>query len=466
MSHLGPGDSPQTFTAVLTDYAYSQSVEYYWHSDDWNIDISDPYSEETEIDIYEMPRWQSSSVTVTATFGNHTLESTCSFTYGEHETPQTTLELSVPGALLLNSNNVDSAKIGQVDVTFIPDIPTNGTLLLYCIDGAERVRLIGSCSRSVTGEESFSVDVEGVGTSEELDDVTLCATFTPEGGGVPLSAQSSLTVVQVNDVVLPGAPDDGLVISTGTSVALDLDVLPEGADELLSVIYKVRRLRGNGTYTDWEYAAGNYWGTGAIYNPSDGGIYQVQALAGLGWGAEDERYYCWEIDENASIGRKKKGEQKAFGVCDEWWQINLRNVAKSHMGSDVYAFDTRVAAYGGFSSVPEGSWKCNVFVAHRLADCGFSVPSVHHGRFNVRDWPPLANEWANEMFHIQGWYVISAQDFPQPGYVAVRPSSGPNGHMGILDFDGMAISAQADLVTRRSNVPSWGAAVYRKYTEE
>ena len=30
----------------------------------------------------------------------------------------------------------------------------------------------------------------------------------------------------------------------------------------------------------------------------------------------------------------------------------------------------------------------------------------------------------------------------------------------------MSISAQADLVTRRSNVPSWGAAVYRKYTEE
>ena len=90
----------------------------------------------------------------------------------------------------------------------------------------------------------------------------------------------------------------------------------------------------------------------------------------------------------------------------------------------------------------------------------------HHGRFNVRDWPPLANEWANEMFQIQGWYVVSAQDFPQPGYVAIRPSNGPNGHMGILDFDGMEISAQADLVTRCSNVPGWGTEVYRKYTEE
>ena len=50
------------------------------------------------------------------------------------------------------------------------------------------------------------------------------------------------------------------------------------------------------------------------------------------------------------------------------------------------------------------------------------------------------------MFQIQGWNVASALNFPQPGYVAIRPSNGPNGHMGILDFDGMAISAQADLV--------------------
>ena len=97
------------------------------------------------------------------------------------------------------------------------------------------------------------------------------------GGAASFAARSTLTVVQVNDVVLPGAPNDGLVISTGTSVALDLDVLPAGAEELLSVIYNVRRLCGDGTYTDWEYAAGNYWGTDAIYNPSGGGIYQVQA---------------------------------------------------------------------------------------------------------------------------------------------------------------------------------------------
>ena len=335
MSHLGPGDSPQTFTAVLTDYAYSQSVEYYWYSDDWNVDISDPYSEETDIDVCEMPRWRSSSV----------------------------------------------------------------------------------------------------------------------------------TVVQVNDVVLPGAPNDGLVISTGTSVALDLELFPEGADELLSVIYRVRRLRGNGTYTDWEYAAGNYGGTGAIYNPSEGGIYQVQALAGLGWGAEEERYYRWQDYSDYVHGVKVLGEMKAFGVCDSEWQKSVRNSAKSYLGDSSYGFASTVGAHGGFSAVRSDSWKCNIFVAHRLVDCMLPVPVVHHGRLGNKDWPPLANEWGNDSFEILNWEILELLEFPQPGMVVVQPSAGPNGHMGIMDFDGMAISAQAQGVTRASNAAKWKPLVCRTYKE-
>ena len=335
MSHLGPGDSPQTFTAVLTDYAYSQSVEYYWYSDDWNVDISDPYSEETDIDVCEMPRWRS----------------------------------------------------------------------------------------------------------------------------------SSLTVVQVNDVVLPGAPNDGLVISTGTSVALDLELFPEGADELLSVIYRVRRLRGNGAYTDWEYAAGNYGGTGAIYNPSEGGIYQVQALAGLCWGAEEERYYRWQDYSDYVRGVKVLGEMKAFGVCDSEWQKSVRNSAKSYLGDSSYGFASTVGAHGGFSAVRSDSWKCNIFVAHRLVDCMLPVPVVHHGRLGNKDWPPLANEWGNDSFEILNWEILELLEFPQPGMVVVQPSAGPNGHMGIMDFDGMAISAQAQGVTRASNAAKWKPLVCRTYKE-
>ena len=50
--------------------------------------------------------------------------------------------------------------------------------------------------------------------------------------------------------------------------------------------------------------------------------------------------------------------------------------------------------------------------------------------------------------------------------VVVQPSAGPNGHMGIMDFDGMAISAQAQGVTRASNAAKWKPLVCRTYKED
>ena len=283
-------------------------------------------------------------------------------------------------------------------------------------------------------------------------------------GGITTNSPLSLlrkkwgkgSIVDFRKVAYENLP---LLFDEGGTVALDLDVLPEGADELLSVIYKVRRLRGNGTYTDWEYAAGSYWGTDAIYNPYDGGIYQVQALAGLDWGAEDERYYVWEDYSDYTYGTKVPGDMKAFGVCNEVWQKNVRNSAKNHLGSTAYARNTRVGAYGGFSAVRWLAWKCNIFVAHRLIDCGLPVPAVHDEK-----WPPLANEWGNAEYVIPGWMLLGANEYPQPGMVAVKPMAGGHGHVGIVDFDGMLISAQEFKVTRASNPVAWPVSpVFRTY---
>lgn len=466
VEHLGPGDSPQTFSAVLSDYAYGSEVHYQWRSDDANVRFSDPMSEETEIDVVSMPAWGEGNISVTATFGTNELESVTHITYGEHDHPEIHVEISAPDALLLNSNAVDLAKIGRVGVSLVSDLATNGTLSVFCMSGGDRVRLVGSCSRTVSGEASFGVDIEGVGRSEELGDVVLCALFAPSCGAESISNQTDLTVVQVNDVILPGAPDDGLVISAGTSVAFDVDVLPVGAQDLLTAMYYVRRLRGNGTYADWEYAAGSYWGTDVIYNPSAGGIYQVQALVSPGWGAADERYYLWEDYSDYVHGIKAPGDMKAFGVCDEGWQNQLRNMARSHLGSNAYAFGARVPSSCGYSAVPARSWKCNIFVAHRLFDCGMPVPAVQHGRLGLKDWPPLANQWGNASFEIAGWSMFPSNGFIQPGMIAVAPLNGPNWHVGIIDFDGMAISAQRDSVTRRSDIPARGNAVYRTHHEE
>ena len=182
--------------------------------------------------------------------------------------------------------------------------------------------------------------------------------------------------------------------------------------------------------------------------------------------AVDERYYVWEDYSDYIHGVKVPGDLKAFGVCDEEWQKTVRNCARGYLGDTSYGYELTVGAFGGFSEVGGDSWKCNVFVAHRLAECQLPVPAVHHGRFGSKNWPPLANEWGNPSFEIEHWSVIEPSAFPQPGMVAVKPSAGPNGHVGIMDFDGMAISAQRDSVTRASNVATWGNAVYRRYAND
>ena len=469
-NHLGPGDSPQTFTAVLTDYAYGQSVLYSWWTDDSNISFGSPDSESTTIEVASMPMWGETEIVAMATIGTNELRSVCHFTYGVDPTPLVHIDIEAPSALLLNSNCVDSTKIGQVYVWFTPDVETNGTLSLVCLSGNDKIRLSGETSLRVTGSDSLCVEIEGIKASDALDDVSLVARFEPDSSSGVKDEGRALTVVQVNDVVLPGAPDDGLVISTGTSVALDMEVVPSTAKGRLSTSYYVRRLRGNGTYTDWNYAAGNYEGTAAVYNPSAGGIYQVQALVGVGWGAEDERYFRWEEDENREVGFGTKGELKSFGVVSEEWQKSLRNCALRHLGSLAYLNEVFLPAQYGFPEYPAGDlmFKCNIFVAHRIVESGLYVPATRGGvdfpgtSGLFRRYPPLANDWANESYFIRGWEVDHS--FPEPGFVVADPDD-EMGHVGIMDFDGYGISAGNDNVNRKFE--AWvPGTVKRKYTGE
>ena len=179
-------------------------------------------------------------------------------------------------------------------------------------------------------------------------------------------------------------------------------------------------------------------------------------------GCVEERFYKWNEDENPAIGFKSKGDLKAFGVCDEPWQINLRNSAKSYLGSMEYIERTYLPGQFGFSSYPnrEGSYKCNIFVAHRALQIGIFVP-VMHGIFGA--YPPLANEWYDITFQIEGWYVLSDNAYPQAGFV-VATEGQLHGHMGIVDFDGQVISAGMKNVNRFMPIPI--STTMRKYQEE
>ena len=445
-NHLGPGDSPQTFTAMLTDYAYGQTVWYHWHSNDSNIIFGSPDSESTTISVVSMPMWGESEIVATALIGTNELRSVCHFTYGVDPKPLVHIDIDAPSALLLNSNNVDSAKMGQICVWFTPDVETNGTLILTSSSSKVRLSPVAGSGLSWAVENSgvFYVDVEGVETSEFVDDIELSAAFLPEKGDAPVVKKTTLTVVQIGDVQLPGAPDDGLVAATNELVDVILDITPADAGHLLSTIWQVRRIRRDGTFTEWNYVGANYGGNERSLN-LPGGIYQVRAFAGVGWGVDEERYYLWTSDENATYGFRKRGALKSFGVVSCDWQKALRGRALTYLGSKAYLATAELPAKNGFPAYQAGTFKCNVFVAHCIVESGLTVPRSRGFR---NEYPPLANDWGSVYHLIVGWGLVDDDAFPEPGYIVADPYDEGSGHMGILDFDGQAISAGVDCVNR------------------
>ena len=171
----------------------------------------------------------------------------------------------------------------------------------------------------------------------------------------------------------------------------------------------------------------------------------MKALALVVAGGTDERFYVWDADENSSTGIWRKGDRKAIGVCDEQWQIDLRNCAKSYLGSADYAFEAELEGEYGFASVPDDAWKCNYFVAYLIRESGLPL-SVQRQRY-WRGYPPVANDWANGET-IANWEFLGRL-YVQPGYVVGHPASPGSGHVGIVDFDGEAIAAGAEIVNRR-----------------
>ena len=463
VSHIGPDNTPVTFEAVLSDYCASGAVAYQWTASD-GLAVVSPNSQSTEVTVSQMPSWSEANLSVTATLGAKTLYSyTDRLTYGTNDTPQVHLSLNLPAAILLNSNAVSAAKIAAAGWTFSSDAPTSGVIQVSCVSGGAKVSTSGLLGEW-TVDDSFtaSATIEGVETSEAVGDVVFRATFVG-GDGVTNAVARALTVVRTDDVLIPSAPSDGLVILTNTPVAMVLGCAPQGAGSLLSTMWHVRRLKSDGTYGEWTLADSTHPGASTVFTPTEGGIYQVRTLASVAAGGTDERFYVWDADENSSIGIKRKGDRKAIGVCDEQWQIDLRNCAKAYLGSVDYALMGELDGAYGFATVPDGSWKCNYFVAYRIREAG--LPLLPQRQRLWRQYPPLANDWANGAF-IPHWSHLSLPSIVQPGYVSGHPAAAGSGHVGIVDFDGECIAAGAENVNRQ--YPHWkdGTCGFNKHTSE
>ena len=447
VAHIDSSADAVEFHAVLSDYR-GAAPTFLWTASE-GLSIPPPNSQATEVTADETVSWDTAYMSVSATFGgDRSLTSYIYLDYGTNSTPQVHLSLNVPDAVLLNSNVVSAAKVAPAGWSFWSDAPTSGVVRVFCVSGADKVLVPGLVGEwAVSDSYSVAATLEGIGTSAALGDVVFRMEFC--GGDATNTTEKATTVVRVGDVLLPSAPADGLVVLTNTPVAMLLDCEPAGSGSFLSTAWHTRRLKSDGSYDEWQLAEYNHHGASVVFTPSLGGIYQVRALASVVAGGVDERFYVWEADENPTTGLKKRGKIKAFGVCDEQWQIDLRNCAKSFIGSTAYLELTDVPAQYGFSASPgrNDAYKCNLFVAHRAVQSGLSVPAIH-GRL-WRAHPPLANEWGDRSFAIQGWLCIDLSFCPQPGYISSDPApAGMPGHVGIVDFDGQGISAGMNNVNR------------------
>lgn len=261
-------------------------------------------------------------------------------------------------------------------------------------------------------------------------------------------------------------PYDGLVVEKNDVLEISLNDVPADRFPLASsqIVWCKQQLKTDGSWTEWVDMGSQARGVKFDYPAVSSGIFRMKAVA-LN---QQEATFIRTRDERKRVsdgsaftyGDGRLGEPDAIGVVDEPWQIAVRYRAKTSLGSTAYASAALVPAHGPFPQTPPGN-HCNIFVAHKANDGGTEVP-VFNGWLAPYD-PPLANQWSGTQVTtatglegqdfnvaIQGWKLLPASAFPQPGYIIAKPSAktmprGP-GHCGIVDYDGASIAAGSGFV--------------------
>lgn len=253
------------------------------------------------------------------------------------------------------------------------------------------------------------------------------------------------TDVIVQNQILPEPPADGTVVLKTDKIRYHLSQHIVWATPILKdcISWHRRKLKWDGSFESWV-AVPN--ATGHIYkeNPTEAGIFEVKAVI-------DGQDYIFKRKEDDPHSGKKEGDHDCYGVVDEAWQIDLRDEAKSHLGSLAYA--TKEYKSLAFRW---GTNKCNLFVAHRANEAGAPVQNINGGTVPPY-YPPTANQWAGyEVKNIPNWTILPRQTYPQPGYIVSRYNTETSGHCAILDYDGAWISAGEKTVNRVADMRAQG----------
>ena len=468
--HLKDGDFPKAFSAMFSDCRIDESaIHCEWITADDRISIASPNSKETLVYVDEMPRREEFDLSVRVRIANRMLYSTLSgATYGTNENPMVTCAISAPSALILKSKQMAGSKPGSVVVSMISDVETNGTLRVSLCQGADKVSVSPSLPKEISIDDiklyTCKFDIDGLSESSLNGDVRLKCEFI-DASSSSIAAETALTVLNPSSLVIRGAPDTGMCVVKGTPIGAFFNVLPSDAVVSLKVEWYTARRRNNGSYDEWQllYNAGR---DTSIPTPS-AGVFALKARLVYGTQSNETAYvhmesegYCDKIKEK--IGPNKKGSMNHFGVARSDRLLRLRNTALEYLGKDQYGKDMFLGGKNGYTSIKEGSWKCNRFVADVAIEVGFSVP--HNKTWTYGNvYPPVANDWATGN-NLPGWIHLGGT-YPEPGFIAGRYKSPGPGHCGVVDYDGWTISARPYGVGRYARQMLDGTVKYNRPEE-
>ena len=143
VSHIGPDDETQTFTANFADFRQLPVASYLWTASD-GLTVHSPNAQTTQITVDSMPSWAQASVSVMATIGDHELNSYLDgFTYGTNDTPQVHLSLDLPEGIVCGGGRQSMV------ATFHSDVETNGCVVLRCVSGLDKIEMWSAASNGV-----------------------------------------------------------------------------------------------------------------------------------------------------------------------------------------------------------------------------------------------------------------------------------------------------------------------------
>lgn len=185
-------------------------------------------------------------------------------------------------------------------------------------------------------------------------------------------------------------------------------------------------------------AMGNNWinrvdPTGGVAEPPNDHSYENGHL----WNDDDG---SWKWNSDSGVWEGLNGSSDLFGFTQSLDAVPINvnitglkivSAARSHIGSTIWANNVE---HGNF---PAGSNKCNSFVSDCLSQAGIDVSNINGNflrRLSGNGYPPVAGQWANPNYNINGFRALESGETPLPGDIVAGafPYSDATGHVAIF----------------------------------